>query len=121
MMTISFFEDLFVWDAHAGFELRCVDDLKALRIWKNSGVNFLSINVGYDANPWQKIIKALSHARDWLARTEGYRVVGTMHDIDEAVADNEMTVAFDIEGANALNGSVEMVRLYYDLGSVRCF
>ena len=83
VMTVSpFGDDVFVWDAHAGFELRCVDDLKALRIWKNSGVNFLSIDVGYDANPWQKTIKAQSHARDWLARTEGYRVVGTMHDID---------------------------------------
>ena len=80
------------------------------------GVNFLSINVGYDVNAWQKTIKALSYARDWLGKTEGYRIVGTVYEIDEAVADSEMAIAFDIEGANALNGSVAMVRLYYDLG-----
>lgn len=107
---------MLIWDAHAGFELRRVDDLATLSTWKDSGVNFLSINVGYDVNTWQDTVKALSLARDWLRRTDGYRLAGTVREIDLAIAEGEMAVAFDIEGMNALDGSLDMVRFYYDLG-----
>ncbi|MDP6707122.1 MAG: membrane dipeptidase [Alphaproteobacteria bacterium] len=105
-----------IWDAHAGFELRGVDDLATLAIWKAAGVDFLSINVGYDVRPWQDTVKALALARAWVAAMDGYRLVGTVDEVDQAVAMGEMAVAFDIEGMNALDGSIEMVRLYYELG-----
>ncbi len=107
---------MLIWDAHAGFELRTVDDLATLSIWKEAGVNFLSVNVGYDVIPWQRTVKALSLARDWVRETEGYRLTGSAAEIDRAVADGQMAVAFDIEGMNALDGTVDMVRFYYDLG-----
>ena len=115
-MGVSLSEGVFIWDAHAGFELSCVDDLDILQTWKNAGINFVSINVGYDVNEWHQTIEGLSYARTWLSETDGYRFVGTVEEIDAAVADTEMAVAFDIEGANALNESIEMVQLYYDLG-----
>jgi membrane dipeptidase len=108
--------EILIWDAHAGFELRTVNDLRTLSIWKDAGVNFLSVNVGYDVNFWQDTIKALSLARDWIDRTDGYRLVGTGHEIDQAIAADQMAVAFDIEGMGALDGSIDMVRFYYDLG-----
>ncbi|MDP6829482.1 MAG: membrane dipeptidase [Alphaproteobacteria bacterium] len=107
---------MLIWDAHAGFETRSADDLATLEIWKAAGVDFLSVNVGYDVNTWQDTITALALARGWLRRTDGYRLVAGVEDIDLAIAAGEMAVAFDIEGMNALNGSVEMVRFYYDLG-----
>jgi membrane dipeptidase len=108
--------DISIWDAHAGFELRTVNDLRTLAIWKDAGVNFLSVNVGYDVNCWQDTIKALSLARDWLHTADGYRLVGTGDEMDQAVAADQMAVAFDIEGMSALDGSLHMVRFYYDLG-----
>ena len=109
-------QPMMAWDAHAGFELRSADDLATLAVWKAAGVNFLSVNVGYDVVPWQRTVKALSLARDWVRRTDGYRLVSTAAEVDLAIADGEMAVAFDIEGMNALDQSVDMVRFYYDLG-----
>lgn len=107
---------MLIWDAHAGFETRSANDLATLEIWKAAGVDFLSVNVGYDVNAWQDTITALALTRDWLRRTEGYHLVAGIDDMDQAIAAGEMAVAFDIEGMRALNGSVDMVRFYYDLG-----
>ena len=107
---------MLIWDAHAGFELKSVADLETLSVWKDAGVGFLSVNVGYDVVPWHNTLKALSLARDWLQKTEGYRLVASVAEVDAAVGDGEMAIAFDIEGMNALDGSVDMVRCYRDLG-----
>jgi membrane dipeptidase len=115
-MAKTFFDGAFVWDAHAGFETRNSDNLSPLAEWREAGVNFLSVNVGYDVNTWHDTVKALAIARDWLCVTDGYRLIGTVQDLDQAVAAGEMAVAFDIEGANSLDGRTDMVRLYYDLG-----
>ena len=37
-----------IWDNHAGFESRPDVDLSQLNHWRNSGVSFVSVNVGYD-------------------------------------------------------------------------
>lgn len=115
-MADNILDGYLVWDAHAGFETRAAGDLNPLSEWRDAGVNFLSVNVGYDVNTWHDTIKALAVARDWLSVTDGYRLVGTVRDLDQAVAAGDMAVAFDIEGANALDGRANMVRLYYDLG-----
>ncbi|SVC99488.1 uncharacterized protein METZ01_LOCUS352342, partial [marine metagenome] len=79
-------------------------------------VNFLSVNVGYDVNVWSDTVKALSLAREWLSKTDGYRLVGNAAEIDQAFMTDDMAIAFDIEGTNALDGSIDMVSFYYDLG-----
>ena len=107
---------MLIWDAHAGFELQAVHDLETLSVWKSAGVNFLSVNVGYDVNVWSDTVKALSLAREWLSKTDGYRLVGSVAEIDQAFMAGDMAIAFDIEGMNALDGSVDMVNFYYDLG-----
>ena len=107
---------MLIWDAHAGFELKSVADLETLSVWKEAGVGFLSVNVGYDVVPWQNSVKALSLARDWLRETDGFQLVESVAEIDAAGAAGDMAVAFDIEGMNALDGSVDMVRFYRDLG-----
>jgi membrane dipeptidase len=107
---------MLIWDAHAGFELKTVNDLATLSIWKNAGVNFLSVDVGYDVNEWTSTVKAISLARKWLNKTNGFQLAGNVAEIDQANANGEMAIAFDIEGLNALNNSLDMVDFYYHLG-----
>ncbi len=109
-------QDRLVWDAHAGFELNTVADLETLAVWKAAGVDFLSVNVGYDVVPWTATVTALALARDWVRRTDGYRLIGRAGELIQARAAGEMAIAFDIEGMAALDGRIEMVRLYHDLG-----
>ena len=107
---------MLIWDAHAGFELNSFHDLETLSVWKSAGVNFLSVNVGYDVNTWFQTVRALSLAREWVGKTEGYQLVRNVIEIDEANEAGDMAIAFDVEGMNALDGSLEMVSFYYDLG-----
>jgi membrane dipeptidase len=114
-------EDIFtsalVWDNHAGVYPNVKADLSGLSHWKDAGVHFTSLNVGYDVQGWQDTMKVLAAYRNWLAaNTDDYILAGTVADILQAQTDGKFAVAFDIEGMNALDGMVEMISLYYDLG-----
>ena len=47
------YQDALVWDAHAGVFPSPEVDLNLLREWPDSGVDYLSINVGFDVMDWQ--------------------------------------------------------------------
>jgi membrane dipeptidase len=106
-----------VWDDHSGFDPHGGADLNNLEIWRKAGVHYLSVNVGYDVFDWQATIKTLARFRAWLqTHSKKYALVKTTADIKRARKDGKLAIAFDLEGMNALNGDVNMVRLYYDLG-----
>ncbi|MEH6579720.1 MAG: membrane dipeptidase [Amphritea sp.] len=111
------FADTLVWDNHAGIYPNVKTDLTGLDHWKNAGVHFTSLNVGYDVEQWQTTLQVLAAYRAWLAaHNDAYVIAGTTADVRRARVENKLAVAFDIEGMNALGGSLEMVSLYYDLG-----
>lgn len=105
-----------VWDSHAGFELNSERDLETLSVWKEAGVDFLSVNVGYDVWNWKRTIKALALARRWIDESDLFQRVGTAAEVDKARAEGRMAIAFDIEGMSALDGSTDMIYLYHSLG-----
>lgn len=112
----ALFRDALVWDAHAGFETNPGMELERLSIWRDAGVDFLSVNVGYDVWPWERTVKSLAFARSWVFASEHYALVGSSAEIAQANAAGRMAIAFDLEGMNALDGSVDMVHLYHSLG-----
>lgn len=106
-----------VWDAHSGFMPDPAADLDNLEIWRRAGVDYLSIDVGFDLLPWTKTVQTLAAFRHWiLARPEAYALVASAAEIRAAKAAGKLAVTFDIEGMNALDGRVEMVELYHRLG-----
>jgi membrane dipeptidase len=114
--TQRLFRDALVWDAHAGFAPSPQVDLNRLQLWKDAGVHFLSINVGYDVMDWRDSLKALAYIRRWILATPGYRLVARVEEIAKAKAAGELAISFDLEGMNALDGSLDMVALYHSLG-----
>jgi membrane dipeptidase len=110
------FQRSIVWDAHAGFGPSPQVDLNRLQLWKDAGVDYLSINVGYDVMDWRDTLKALAYFRRWLLQAPGYRLVNDVEDIARAKAAGELAVTFDLEGMDALDGSADMVELYHSLG-----
>jgi membrane dipeptidase len=106
-----------VWDDHSGFDPHGGADLDNLEIWRKAGVHYLSVNVGYDVVDWQATIRTLARFRAWLqAHPRKYALVKNTADIRRARKDGKLAITFDLEGMNSLNGDVNMVRLYYDLG-----
>ena len=105
-----------VWDDHAGFECRPDAKLQQLSEWRDAGVTYLSVNAGYDVRPWANTVKTLASFRRQLAECEDFVLVATVDDIHNAKRGGKLAVTFDIEGMESLDGDVDMVAVYYDLG-----
>jgi membrane dipeptidase len=107
----------FVWDAHSGFMPEPTADLSNLDLWRDVGVDHLSINVGFDLLPWDHTLRTLEVFRQWLmGQGDKFVLAGTMQDLRRARNEGKMAVSFDIEGMNALDGRLEMVEIYHRLG-----
>jgi len=111
------YQDAFVWDAHSGVFPDASIDLNLLGSWRDRGVDYLSINVGFDVMDWQQTMKTLAAYRHWLlAQTHKFVLVGSLQDISLAQKTGKLAVSFDIEGMNALNGDINMLSVYHALG-----
>jgi membrane dipeptidase len=106
-----------VWDDHGGFAYSTAAALAALSRWRASGIDYLSINVGYDVTPWTLAIEAISQDRHWIrAHPELVVQAAGVADVHRAKREGKLAVSFDLEGMDALNGDVGMVDVYYRLG-----
>ncbi len=112
-----FFRDALVWDNHSGFDPRPEFDLEHLEDWRKAGINYLSIDVGYDVIDWQLAIRNLASYITWLEkRPERFVLARRAEDVLDAKRAGKMAITFDLEGMNALNGDASLVALYYRLG-----
>ncbi len=106
-----------VWDDHGGFAYSTGSALRDLERWRTSGIDYLSINVGYDVMPWTLAVEAVSQDRQWIREhPETFIQVRTTEDVQRAKREGKLAVSFDLEGMDALNGDLGMVDVYYRLG-----
>jgi membrane dipeptidase len=106
-----------VWDDHGGFAYSTASALRDLARWRASGIDYLSINVGYDVTPWTLAVEALSQDRQWIREhPDEFIQVESVDDVRRAQREGKLAVSFDLEGMDALNGDVGMVDVYYRLG-----
>ena len=112
----TLYADAFVWDAHAGFESWPTTDLRNLAIWRDAGVDFLSVNVGYDVQGWNDTIRVLAAFRRWIEASQDYALAGSVSEVRAARNAGRMAVAFDLEGMNVLEGSLDLLHLVHALG-----
>jgi membrane dipeptidase len=115
--TSGLMHDALIWDDHSGFDPVADYDLEHLEDWRQAGVNYLSIDVGYDVIDWERAIKNLGAYITWLEqRPDRFLLVRRVDDVLEAKKTGRLAITFDLEGMNALNGDPSMVALYYRLG-----
>ncbi len=105
-----------VWDAHAGIFPDPDADLSGLPEWTAAGMDYVSINVGFDVLDWPETKRTLIGYRRQLEAMKSVVIIKTIADIDSARAAGKLAVSFDIEGVNALNGDIGMIAQYHDLG-----
>jgi membrane dipeptidase len=106
-----------VWDDHGGFAYSTAAALRDLARWRASGIDYLSINVGYDVTPWTLAVEAVSQDRQWVREhPDTFVQVEGVNDVHRARREGKLAVSFDLEGMDALNGDVGMVDVYYRLG-----
>jgi membrane dipeptidase len=108
-----------VWDNHACLPLKPGQEtwLAAVDRHRTSGVDVVSLNVGYGEDGPDKHLAVIEHYRAWYgARPGRYVLAKTAKDIRAAKAQGKLAIVFDIEGMNALGGDPGRVQTYYDLG-----
>lgn len=109
--------DATIWDAHAGVLCRTDLDLSFLDRWRNGGASYLSLNIGWDALPWEHTLRCAAHYRRWIdMNSDKFLMADTVEDIRHAKTAGKLAVAFDLEGAIALDENIDMISMYYRLG-----
>ena len=119
MQARALMDEGVVWDNHACLPLRSADDgwLSAIDRHRESGVDVVSLNVGYGEQGPEPHLAALERFRAWYgARADRYVLVRSAADIRAAKAAGRLAIIFDIEGMNALGGRPERIADYYELG-----
>ena len=106
-----------VWDTHACFPLQPNADLAELKRYKDSGVNFVSLNIGMDMDSFENVIQVAARYRKYIAsHPDEYVLALTVNHIRQAKDSGRLAIAFDLEGSDPLLGNLNMISFYYDLG-----
>ena len=110
-------ERAIVWDTHACFPLKPHSDLTELKRYRDSGINFVSLNIGMDMDSFENVIQVLARFRNYINAHPGlYILASTVKDIRDAKETGRLAIAFDLEGSDPLLGNINLVSFYYDLG-----
>ena len=111
------YEQALVWDTHACFPLKPNADLRELKRYRDSGVNFVSLNIGMDMDSFENILQVLAGYRNYIrSHPDEYVLALTVNDILEAKQAGKLAIAFDLEGSEMLLGNTDLIPLYYALG-----
>ena len=106
-----------VWDTHACFPLKPNADLSELKRYKDSGVNFVSLNIGMDMDSFENVVQVLVGFRNHIAaHPDEFVLALSVKDILDAKESGRLAIAFDLEGSDPLLGNINLVSFYYDLG-----
>jgi len=107
-----------VWDNHGCMPLRTTDDyLPQLERYRRSGVNVVSLNVGFAEIPWEEHIQVLSYMRQWVAgQSDKYRLIRNLEDVHASQADGKLGITFDIEGMFPVQDHLNLIQTFYELG-----
>lgn len=107
-----------VWDNHACMPLRPDDSfLPELERVRRSGVNVVTLNIGFADQSLLDHLRVVSYMRQWLAkRPDDYRLVAKVEDIHQCKRDGKLGVLFDIEGMSPVQDSPSFVQTFYELG-----
>jgi membrane dipeptidase len=112
------YESALVWDQHGCLPLRPDEAaIEELALYAESGVDFVSINVGMDSTPQLDTLQILAAFRQAVMHQEDrFVLVRSVRDVGRAKAAGRLAIAFDLEGTEPLDGRLDMIQTYYDLG-----
>jgi membrane dipeptidase len=119
MSARTLLDNALVWDNHGCMPLRPVDEsfLPQLERYRASGVDAVTLNIGYGDQGIEEHVRMIAQFRRWLAHhDQEYVLAGSVEQIEQARAAGKLAILFDIEGMNAVADQPSLVQLYYDLG-----
>ena len=107
----------FAWEQHCCLPLKADCDIAPLDRYRQVGVGYVSVNVGFAPHGIEETMRVLSSWRRQILRaSESFELVAAADDILAAQQADRLVVGFDLEDTNPLGGEISMVQTYYDLG-----
>jgi membrane dipeptidase len=107
----------FAWEQHCCLPLEADCDIAPLDRYRQVGVGYVSVNVGYAPHDIDATMRVLSSWRRQISRAgDSFQLVGTTDDLEAARQAGRLVVGFDLEDTNPLGGEIAMIAAYYDLG-----
>ena len=103
-----------LWDQHACLPLQPDADVGYLRRFDRNGPTYVSVNVGYSPQSFDDSSLLLTRFRAAITDHPGLALATTPSDIEAAVG--RIAVAFDLEDSNPLDGDLDNVARFVDLG-----
>ncbi|NJQ15408.1 dipeptidase [Streptomyces bohaiensis] len=105
-----------LWEQHCCLPLEHNAPIGELARYRRRGGSYTSVNVGYAPHSGEFVDELLAAWRERIAADGRFRLVAGLADVDAAVAADEIAVAFDLEDSGPLEGRLDRVRHFYDLG-----
>jgi membrane dipeptidase len=105
-----------LWEQHCCLPLTSAAGVSELGRYSRPGGAYLSVNVGYAPHSKQQALGFLEQFRAGIHDDEQLDLAQSVLDIDAAQVADRTVVAFDLEDSGPLEGDLDMVELFYDLG-----
>ncbi|HLL67767.1 MAG TPA: membrane dipeptidase [Micromonosporaceae bacterium] len=105
-----------LWDQHCCLPLSGQADVGELARYQRSGGSFVSVNVGYAPHSGDQVRDLLRRWRRQVAADHRLRLAATIDDIAAAREHGQIAVAFDLEDSGPLDGQLDHLQHFYDLG-----
>jgi len=105
-----------LWEQHCCLPLVPTADIDELTRYGRPGGAYVSVNVGYSSHDAGFVRDLLHTWRREIATHDRLALAGTVREIDQARAAGQVAVAFDLEDSGPLEGRLERVKEFYDLG-----
>lgn len=98
------------WDAHGCPPFSIGADLSFLHRYKDAGVDLITLNVGFDLTTQAESLELLHYFHEWIHKhNDEFTIIKNIDSLIESQQKNRLSIAFDIEGCNLLNGNLEIV------------
>jgi membrane dipeptidase len=105
-----------LWEQHCCLPLTPAADVSELTRYSRPGGAYVSVNVGYAPHSKQQVLGFLERFRTGVHDDERLHLAQSVLDIDAAQVAGRTVVAFDLEDSGPLEGDLDMVERFYDLG-----
>jgi membrane dipeptidase len=105
-----------LWEQHCCLPLERRADVGELARYRRPGGSFVSVNVGYAPHSADDVTGLIAGWRERIATDHRLRLAVNLDDIEAAGHAGDVAVAFDLEDSGPLDGQLDRVRHFYDLG-----
>ncbi|WP_308442198.1 dipeptidase [Planotetraspora kaengkrachanensis] len=104
------------WEQHACLPLTLDADVTDLLRYRRTGGAYVCVNVGYAPHSRADALSYIGHFTRAIEAHPDLTLATSVADVDAAVPDDRIVVAFDLEDSAPLEGDLDMVRVFSDLG-----